>query len=369
MYPDFIADLRSIGLSDNDLKPLFRSAEQYIEMWEKIDAGSTNPPQVTINSASPANSMGWNNQDVSLTIAANQAVSGYPITNMTWSSTGAEALAPTTVLPQAGGGAAFASVTIFTEGSTTVTASALDSAGNTGGPANFTVKLDKTPPVITGAPALPANANGWYNANVAINFTATDALSGIASLTPASVIISGEGAGQSATASATDNAGNTASYAVSGINLDKTPPVITFANNSGTYTVDATINITCTAIDALSGIASANCPSANKAAYQYTVGANTLSATATDKAGNTASASAAFTVVVTPGSLANLTTQFLTNKVLAPAFATKVQNIANAPNPAAKQGMVGAYINAVNAQIGRGDDSTLVLCTNPANDY
>lgn len=35
MLPDFIEDLRHIGVTDNDLKPLFRSAEGYIRMWER----------------------------------------------------------------------------------------------------------------------------------------------------------------------------------------------------------------------------------------------------------------------------------------------------------------------------------------------
>lgn len=35
MLPDFIEDLRHIGMTDNDLKPLFRSAEGYIRMWER----------------------------------------------------------------------------------------------------------------------------------------------------------------------------------------------------------------------------------------------------------------------------------------------------------------------------------------------
>jgi hypothetical protein len=35
MLPDFIADLYQIGLNDDDLKPLFQSAEGYIRMWER----------------------------------------------------------------------------------------------------------------------------------------------------------------------------------------------------------------------------------------------------------------------------------------------------------------------------------------------
>jgi microsomal dipeptidase-like Zn-dependent dipeptidase len=34
MFPDFIADLQKIGLTDNDLDPLLNSAEGYLQMWE-----------------------------------------------------------------------------------------------------------------------------------------------------------------------------------------------------------------------------------------------------------------------------------------------------------------------------------------------
>ena len=37
MLPDFIQDLKQIGLTDADLAPLFRSAEAYIRLWERIE--------------------------------------------------------------------------------------------------------------------------------------------------------------------------------------------------------------------------------------------------------------------------------------------------------------------------------------------
>lgn len=35
MLPDFIADLETLGLTERDLKPLLKSAEGYIRMWER----------------------------------------------------------------------------------------------------------------------------------------------------------------------------------------------------------------------------------------------------------------------------------------------------------------------------------------------
>ena len=40
MLPDFLQDLKNIGLTDEDLRPLFRSAEAYIQTWEKCEMRS-----------------------------------------------------------------------------------------------------------------------------------------------------------------------------------------------------------------------------------------------------------------------------------------------------------------------------------------
>jgi hypothetical protein len=37
MLPDLIQDLKNAGLTDQDLLPLFRSAEDYIRTWEKCE--------------------------------------------------------------------------------------------------------------------------------------------------------------------------------------------------------------------------------------------------------------------------------------------------------------------------------------------
>ena len=37
MFPDFVAELRAVGMSDDDLAPLFHSAEAYIQVWEGVD--------------------------------------------------------------------------------------------------------------------------------------------------------------------------------------------------------------------------------------------------------------------------------------------------------------------------------------------
>ena len=38
LIPDFIQEVKNVGLTDKDLAPLFNSAEAYIRMWEKIES-------------------------------------------------------------------------------------------------------------------------------------------------------------------------------------------------------------------------------------------------------------------------------------------------------------------------------------------
>jgi hypothetical protein len=147
------------------------------------------------------------------------------------------------------------------------------------------VTVDNTPPVITGAPVTAANANGWYGAPVTVHFSASDATSGVQSCT-GDQVLSGEGAGQSVTGTAVDRAGNVNSTTVSGINIDKSSPLIdgtplTAANANGWYNGPVTVHFN--ASDALSGLHSCTGDQvlSGEAANQSVMG------TAVDRAGNT----------------------------------------------------------------------------------
>ena len=83
--------------------------------------------------------------------------------------------------------------------------------------------IDKVPPTISGA-AQGSPTNGWYNTNVTVRFTASDALSGIAGSSTIDQVLSGEGNNLSSSHTISDLAGNTATATVSGIKIDKTPP-------------------------------------------------------------------------------------------------------------------------------------------------
>ncbi|MCX6012791.1 MAG: hypothetical protein NTV30_05160, partial [Chloroflexi bacterium] len=146
--------------------------------------------------------------------------------------------------------------------------------------------IDKTAPSISGSRTPEGNSNGWNNSDVTVKFVAADTLSGIASVTP-DTVVNTEGANQSVTGTAIDAAGNTASTTVSSISIDKTAPAIsssrTTPNDAGWNNTDVTV--TFTASDELSGIQTVTSPItlSDEAANQ------TVTGTVTDKAGNSAS--------------------------------------------------------------------------------
>jgi hypothetical protein len=181
-----------------------------------------------------------------------------------------------------------ASFTVSGDDVHTVQYWSVDVAGNTETQNSRTIKIDTTPPTISGSASPAANGNGWNNSTVEVSFTASDTLSGVDTVSGPTTL-SGEGANQSAQGTATDMAGNSASTTVSGINIDKTPPTIAGtqsppANPNGWNNSEVTVSFT--AEDALSGIDTVSGPTAlsGEGAGQSVVG------TATDKAGNTASA-------------------------------------------------------------------------------
>lgn len=147
---------------------------------------------------------------------------------------------------------------------------------------------DITPPVATPTQSPAANFAGWNNTDVSVSWDWVDAGKGVDdnNCTQTSTS-SGEGLGLNLTASCTDLAGNTAdeSYAV---NVDKTAPAIAWNGsiNDGDIFFFSFVpaSPTCTAADTLSGVDGA----CTVTGYSTDVGTHTLTATATDVAGNKA---------------------------------------------------------------------------------
>ena len=170
---------------------------------------------------------------------------------------------------------------------------------------------DPTPPVIQSNISGQLGNDGWYVSDVAISWTVGDPESNVASATgcdPSNVTT--DTASLTRTCTAKNRWGTSASEDVH-IKRDATPPAVAYSGNAGAYTVDQAVNITCSATDALSGIASSTCQDITGPAYGFSLGSHTISATANDNAGNAGNGSATFTVSVTPRSLCDLTQQLI----------------------------------------------------------
>ena len=174
--------------------------------------------------------------------------------------------------------------------------SCTNNAGLTGNAVPLTVKLDTTPPSASLAvTAGTLGTNGWYVSDVTVGTSGTDGIS-------SPVVCTGLQYQTTETASAvfngscTNNAGLSANAAPLTVKLDKTPPTVTFSgdiqNGQSFYFGFVPAQPLCSATDNLSGVASCTV-----AGYGTAVGPHTLTATATDTAGNTATATWSYTVL------------------------------------------------------------------------
>jgi hypothetical protein len=222
-----------------------------LDLRLSCSVGDSTPPVVTAIATPGANASGWNNTAVQVALAATDETGGSGVKQLTYSATGAQVIATTTVA------GATALVTIAAEGDTTFSVFATDNAGNVSTARTLTVRIDTTSPTIAGARSPAANVAGWNNTDVTVTFTCSDARSGVATCTGPTTV-STEGQDQTATGSARDRADNTATTTVRGISIDKTAPRTTAtqtpsANAAGWSRVPVTVTLSAT--DALAGVA------------------------------------------------------------------------------------------------------------------
>jgi hypothetical protein len=189
------------------------------------------------------------------------------------------------------------------------TATATDLADNTTvATLEYDVVYDIAAPDVTVTADTQPNESGWFNTPVTYSFTCAD-VSGVA-VCPAPVTTSTDGADQTVTVAARDVVGNTADTVVSGINIDRTPPVIVAAAPATVKPAD-TVTISCQATDRLSGIATTTCAPDQIDASTLTPGVNTFSFTATDIAGNTTTTTITVTLRVDVDGIVALIARYL----------------------------------------------------------
>jgi hypothetical protein len=218
-------------------------------------------PTISGSGAPAANGNGWNNETVTVSFTCNDDRSGVASceTDHLLSSEGANQSA---------------------------TGQVTDKADNTAQTTVSPINIDLTDPTIDGAPTTSPNGNGWFNHDVTVHFTCGDGLSGIASCGPDQTLTS-DGADQSVTGTATDNADNTAQKVVSDLDIDKTKPTnaVTGVANGATYTLGSVPAAGCSTTDGLSGPDT----QATLSTLGGPVGSVTVTCSGgTDKAGNTA---------------------------------------------------------------------------------
>jgi hypothetical protein len=362
LYPDFIQDLRSQGMSNADLNPLFRSAEAYIEMWEKAE--DETPPDVSCDTPDTD----WHPSNVSLTCTASDYPSG---------------------LANAGDSSFVLSTTVAA-GSETSTASTgsrnvCDKRGNCVVVGPFTpIKVDRKAPVVTCIP--PDTA--WHAADVVVSCSATEGGSGLTSADDALFSLSTSVPAGTETATATtgtrtvcDGVGNCSVGGPYTAKVDKKAPVITITQPTATdYLHNTTLTLDYGVTDGGSGVATVM-PTLDGASSvaghglltgqaidlltQVPAGPHTFLVQAADAVGNMSSKPVAFSVIVTPAVLSAEVTHFRGNgqiskdgiasslqaKLTAALAARSAGNCATAAN------IYRAFINEVEAQTGKAIDT------------
>lgn len=210
---------------------------------------------------------GWNNTAPTVTFSGNDALSGI-----------ASCTAPVTVTNQTPG--------------SHVPGTCWDNAGNESAEVSGYVMYDATPPqMIPEGFSLP-NQYGWYSAPQSFSWECYDALSGARSES-ASATLSSEGADQTATASCTDYANNSATASRTHISIDLTDPTVSWTPLSGSYLANGLPAApTCVAVDLLSGPLTCEVTG-----YETAPGEHTLTATAHDKAGHVGTVTSTYTVL------------------------------------------------------------------------
>jgi peptidoglycan/xylan/chitin deacetylase (PgdA/CDA1 family) len=270
----------------------------------------TTPPSSSIGCNGSSCSSGWYNAAVTVSLSATDGQSGAASIHYTTDGTDPTLNSLTYLGP-------------FTVSSTTtVKYRAWDNVGNAEPTKSQTIQIDTTPP----APSIACNGStcsGWYRA-VTVSLSATDGQSGVASIhyttdgstpTLSSPTYTGQFSVSATTTvkyKAWDNAGNASATASQTVSIDTIAPTVAITSPANGATVGGNITVSASAGDSGgSGVATVSfyldgrllsTQRGPKYSFQWNTksagkGQHTLTAVATDNAGNTTT-SAAVTVTV-----------------------------------------------------------------------
>ena len=156
----------------------------------------------------------------------------------------------------------------------------------------LTYTPDTTAPVILSTIDGVSGSNGWYTGDVSVSWSVSDAKSSISAQTgcdPSSV--NSDTGGVTFTCAAT-SAGGSASQSVT-VKRDATPPALAPAVSPNPVLLNDAASVTANASDTLSGLASQSCGTLDTSS----IGSKSVTCTASDNAGNTASVVASYQVI------------------------------------------------------------------------
>ena len=264
-------DSMSFKLEVTDVGGLVDDAECNVKV------NDITPPEADPTQSPPANALGWNNRDVTVTWDWFDAGVGIDEANCPELSNSSGEGDPIEL-----------------------EATCSDLSGNEH-TESWSVKVDKTPPAVSAAPTSSPNSHDWYRTDVTVHFTCTDGLSGIVTGDcPGNQVLNTEGAAVVSSAqTVSDKAGNVSDPSnVVTVSIDKTQPTISAAatsspNGNGWYNDDVVVRFTC--VDSLSGIVAGDCPEDEALNTQGTDVSSTAQ-TVSDKAGNVSNFSNVVTV-------------------------------------------------------------------------
>jgi Bacterial Ig-like domain (group 3) len=194
------------------------------------------------------------------------------------------------------GGVATLAYTVATGASHQISATYEGTADFTGSSASAA----RNDPSITAhlSSARPRSRDGWYRTPVTITFSCQANGAPLTGACPAAVTLSGNGAGQSVTRTISAGNGGAATIAVSGIDIDQTPPAVKIAGARDGGIYEKAPTAACASTDQLSGVASCTIHtrrSTSRSGLAVTTVRYTLKAT--DKAGNTSTTHGAYKIL------------------------------------------------------------------------
>jgi hypothetical protein len=225
-------------------------------------------PQVTATPSRPVDANGWYNHALTVTFAGSDATSQVDSCEAPKAYSGPD------------------------NGNASVSGSCTDKAGNTG-TRSLGLKYDATDPQASASPSRPADANGWHNHALSVNFSGSDVTSGIASCDAPENYSGPDTPNAVVTGTCLDVAGNDGLAALA-VKYDATQPAVTATPSravdaNGWYNHELTVSFG--GSDLTSGLGSCVQPKKYNTPDSATA---SVTGSCTDVAGNSGSQSLGF---------------------------------------------------------------------------